>query len=83
MRDELNDDRHRVFQRLDETESSILTALNTTPKMVNTSNVVSDDDTTVSSLSGKVNATISDNITLQILKLLKDIQGDIKESKNN
>lgn len=83
VRDELNDDRHRVFQRLDETESSILTALNTTPKMANTSNVVSDDDTTVSSLSGKVNATISDNITLQILKLLKDIQGEIKESKNN
>ena len=83
VRDELSNDRHRVFQRLDETESSIITALNATPKMANISNAVSDDQTTISSLSGKVNATISDSVTLQILKLLKDIQGDMKENKNN
>jgi hypothetical protein len=76
VREELNDDRSRVFQRLDETESSILNALTVTPRTANTS-VVTDDESTTSTMTERVNATVSDSIQLEILKLLKDIQRNI------
>ena len=56
VRDELNDDQTRMFQRLDETESSILNALITTSCTSNTS-VVTDDESTLSIITEKVNAT--------------------------
>ena len=80
VREELNDDRSRVFQRLDETESSILNALTVTPRTSNTS-IVTDDESTTSTITEKVNATVSDKIQLEILKLLKDIQQDMTNNK--
>ena len=79
VREELNEDRSRVFQRLDETESSIITALHATPSISTTPSL--EDETTISTLTEKVNATTSDNINLQILKLLKEISDDMKDSK--
>ena len=61
-------------------ESSILNALNVTLKISNTS--PAEDTTTVSTLTEQVDATVSDKIQLEILKLLKDIQNDTKDNKN-
>ena len=69
-----------MFHRLDETESSILNALTVTPRTSNTS-IVTDDESTTSTLTEKVNATVSDKIQLEILKLLKDIQQDMTNNK--
>ena len=82
VKEELSDDRSRVFQRLDETESSILNALTTTPRTSNTS-IVTDDESTTSTLTEKVNATVSDKIQLEILKLLKDIQQDMNGNRQS
>ena len=52
VRDELNDDHSRDFQRLDGTESSIINALSTTPKIYNASQ---EKDCEASTLAEKVN----------------------------
>ena len=79
VRDKLNTDDSLVLYCLAGTESSIITALNTTPKISNTSQ---EKDYWVSTLTEKVNATVSDKIQLRILKLLKYIQTEMKENKN-
>ena len=58
-----------------------MNALTATPRTSNTS-VVTDDESTMSTLTEKVNATVSDKIQLEILKLLKDIQQDMNTNKN-
>ena len=50
VKEELNDDQTRVFQRLNETESSILNALTTIPRTSNTS-IVADDEYATSTLT--------------------------------
>ena len=78
VRGELKDDRDRVFQRLDETETSILNALTASSGSASTNTSDADDDTSISGLTQKANATKSDAVQLEILKILQQIKGDIR-----
>ena len=80
VRAELNEEREKVFERLDETESSILNALVATSVSGLSSTDKSIDDTSsISDITGKANATTGSTVQLEILKILKTIQEDMKE----
>ena len=80
VREELTEERDKVFKRIDETKTSILNALTSTSA---SDTSTSDDSTSVSSLTEKANSTITtnDKIQIEILKLLKEIQTDMKTCK--
>ena len=79
VRAELSDDRDRVFQRLDETENSIINALTASSGSASTQS--DDDDTSISGLTQKANAVKGDAVQLEILKILKQIKSDMKTCK--
>lgn len=66
---QLSDDRDRVFQRLDETKTSILNALTASSASAYSQSSDADDDTSFSGLTQKANATKSDTVQLEILKI--------------
>ena len=74
--EELTAEREKVFSRISESENSILNAITTVKDSEPT-----DDTTSVSSLSEKMNSTVSDAVQLEILKILKEIKGDMLKCK--
>ena len=75
VREELNGEREKVFQRIDATEASIINALTAS------SGSESTEEDTVSTLTEKANVTTQDKVQLEILKLLKEIRSDIVANK--
>ena len=81
VRSELSEDRDKVFQRIDATESSILNALTSSSGSSNDKCSISGRQSEASSFSDlteRVNTTTSDKVQLEILKLLQQIQTDMK-----
>lgn len=58
-----------------------MNALTITSRTSNTS-AVTDDESALSTITERANATVSDKIQLKILKLLKDIQSDMKANNH-
>ena len=74
VRTELSENRTKVFQRIDATESSILNALTSTSGSSSNEGPMGElisDGSSVSGLTERVNATVSGTVQLEILKLLQ------------
>ena len=76
VREELNGEREKVFQRIDEKYSSIPNELTATSDESSTS----DEASKMSDITERANSTTQDKIHFEILKLLKEIQTDMKIS---
>ena len=77
LRSELDDERNKVFQRIDDTEASILNALTATSGSESEASAAD----TASTLTEHANSTTQDKVNIEILKLLKEIHMDMKNSK--